>query len=440
MLLSQLDHQKETQKILVDFLFKEDGYCLCIPDSKIIKSHFEQVPQSWVQNFLLSKNALELSVIPMFMLIFVKNRRLTADQSKRLLELLHLLMSQAACETIDQIFFDNNIKQMAWVYYILKELINFSLADFVNSDRNSKRIMALAAGIEFFFDKASVFTMTKLSLNTENTGFHVIRRLLYVIAYETLRPRQIIYLSTLSKKIIDKTTHFGIETLSFQTQANGFSFICCVLGTWLQMVFENKNINQIKLKRYTQLINSLLEKTNDEKLSSILLEKETKACIIILRYLFFKRSRFKLFHRDLTAFFNFFKRWCKKIFSTLSIQQIELILDNLPQLLINDLSLSNGDRRQLMRDFFSCLFEFCRLQPQEIAILKDLQEQLEDRFFPSNKIIGLFKQVRAHCHFFYCPNFQNLINKEQEVSLDESSDLLSSECARLNAHYSTVSR
>lgn len=436
-MISRLGNQKGTRKILVDLLFKK-GYCLCIPDPQIINSHFEQVRPNWIQTFFLSKNELGLSVIPMFMLIFIKNKSLTSEQAKRLLDLLHVLMARAEFDTVHHICFDNKINQMAWVYYILSELIKFTLNDFVSSDKNSKRIMALAASIEFCFDKASAQTMTKLSLNTENTGFHVIQELMYVIAYETLHPSQVSYLSTISKKIIAKSTNFGLETLIFQTQRSGFSFIWCVLGTWLQIVFERGNSNQFKIIHYTQLLDSLLEKINDEKLSSILLENETKGYIIILRYIFFKRFRLNSSQQDLSEIFNFFKRWCKKIFSELTTQQIELILDNLPLLLINDLSLSNADRQTLIQEFFAYLFEFCRLQPQELDSLTDLKQRLEDRFFPGNKIIKFFKQVRTHCHFFNA-NSRNVIQKEDEIFLDESSDLLSHEYARLNANYLTVS-
>lgn len=438
MLLSRLDNQKGTRKILVDLLFKK-GYCPCIPDPEIVKSYLKQVRLSWIQKFFLSKNALELSVIPMFMLIFVKNKSLTIDHSQRLLELLHILMSRAEFATIDQIFLDNKMNQMAWSCYILNELIKFTLKDFVSSDKNSKRMMALAASIEFFFDKASALTMTKLSLNSENTGFHIIHKLMYVIAYETLHPSQVIYLSAICKKVIDKTTNFGLETLAFQTRPNDFSFIWCVLGTWLQIVFERENSNQFKINHYTQLLDSLLEKINDEKLSSILLENETKGYIIILRYIFFKRFRLSSSQQDLSEAFKFFKRWCTKIFSELTIRQIEIILDNLPLLLINDLNLSNGDRRTLMQEFFAYLFEFCRLQPQELVLLKDLKQRLDDRFFPSNKIIRFFKQVRTHCYFFNSASFRNVIQKQDDISLSESSDLLSPEYARLNANYLTVS-
>ena len=294
---------------------------------------------------------------------------------------MHVLSSQTEFDTIEEIFFNNNFKQMAWVYYMLGELIKFTLDDFVISDKNSKRIMAMAASIELFFDKASILTISKLTLNTENIGFNILHKLVYVIAYESLHPSQIIYLSTICKKIIDKTTNFGLETLSFQTQRNGFSFIWCTFGTWLQIVFERENSNQFKIKHYTHLINAIVEKINDEKLSTILFEKETKGYIIILRFIFFKRFRFSLLHRDLTESFYFFKQWFNKIFSTLTFHQIELILETLPSVLNNDLTLSISDKRQLQQQFFDYLFEFCKLQAQDIARLKDLQEQLESYFF-----------------------------------------------------------
>ncbi|MFZ0219733.1 MAG: hypothetical protein WAL30_05975 [Candidatus Aquirickettsiella sp.] len=436
MLHRQLEQQKGTRKILVDLLYKK-GYCLCIPDPKLIKSHYEQIHPNWLQKFFLSKNAFGLSVIPMFMLIFVKNKHLTADESKRLLELIHLLMSQAEFATIDQLFFENNSQPMAWSYYIVNQLIKFSFDDFVSADKNSKRILAMAASVAFLFEKASVLTLTKFCLNTESIGFNVIQKLFYAIAYENLHPNQIIYLSTISQKLIDKTSNFGIETLCFQKQRNEYSFIWSALGTWLQLVFERENTNLIKINHYTQLINTLFEKINNKKLSLMLLENKNKGYVIILRYLFFKQFRHRLFHPDVTEFSIFFKRWCKKIFSPLTFQQIKLIIENLPLLLIKDRALSIRDRRYLMQNFFDYVFEFCKLQPQEIVTLKDLQEQLQERFFPSHKIIKFFKQVSAHCHFFHGSNFRP-INREDN-SEDENIDLLSSEYARLNVNYSAVS-
>lgn len=436
-MLSRLDNQKGMRKLLVDLLYKK-GYCLCIPDPKLIKAYFEQVRSSWIQKFLLTKNALELSIIPMFMLVFIKNKSLTVDQSQCLLELMQVLLSQTGFDTIEEIFFDNNYKQIAWVYYVLSELIKFTLDDFVISDKNRKRIMAMAASIELLLDKASILTLTKLTLNTENTGFNILHKLLYVIAYESLHSNQIIYLSTISKKLIDKTENFGLETLIFQIQRKGFSFIWCALGTWLQIVFECEDSNQFKINHYTQLINSILEKINDEKLSSILFEKETTGYILVLRYLYFKQFRFSLFHLDLTESFNFFKQWCNKIFSILTFHQIELILETLTLILNNDLALSTSDRRQLLQQFFDYLFEYCKLKSQEIIALKNLQERLEDRFFPSNRIIKFFKGVRANCLFFNRTNFRNLTLQEGEIPPDESSDLLNPEYARLSVNYSTM--
>ncbi|TLY47654.1 MAG: hypothetical protein E6K54_04465 [Gammaproteobacteria bacterium] len=437
MLHSPIDNQKGTRKLLVDLLFKK-GYCLCIPDPNLIKLQLEQVRSSWIQRFLLSKNTLEFSVVPMFMLIFIKNKCLTADQNKQLLELIEILISQAEVDTIDQIFFASNIQQMAWIYNQLAELISFTLEDFVSSDKNSKRIMTMAAAIELLFNKASLFTVTKFTLNTENNGFNILHKLFYSIAYESLHPTQIIYLSAISKKIIAKTTNFGIETLSFQIQRNGFSFIWSVLGTWLQLVFEPVNSNQFKVNHYTNLINCLFKKIHVEKLSSILLENEAKGYIIILRYLFFQQFRFNPFHYDLRESCHF-KRWCQKIFSALSLQEIELILNNLSLLLSNDSHLSQNDRQQLMQNFFTYLLEFCHLQPLEMTRLRELQEQLEDRFFPSNEVIKFFKQLRVCCSFF---NPAKLLSsnrsKKGEIFLYESNDLLIPECARLNTNYLTM--
>ncbi len=117
-----------------------------------------------------------------------------------------------------------------------------------------------------------------------------------------------------------------------------------------------------------------------------MLEKETSDYIIILRYFFFQRFRH---NHDFSELFHF-KRWCQIIFSALSFQEIELILDNLPLLLSNDSNLSSEDRQELVQNLFTYLFGFCHLQPLEISRLRELQEQFEDRF-SSNKVIKFFQ-------------------------------------------------
>jgi hypothetical protein len=435
MLHSPVYNQKGTRKLLVDLLFKE-GYCLCIPDPNLIKLQFEQAQSSWTQRFLLSKNKLGLSVIPMFLLIFIKNKCLTANQNKRLLELIDILISQAEIDTIDQVFFDYDTQQMAWIYWLLAELVDLTLEDFISA-KNNKRIITLATAIGILFDKADSVTVTKFILNTENNRFNILHKLFYVIAYASLHSSQIIYLSAISEKIIAKTTDFGIETLSFKIQRSGYSFIWSVLGTWLQIVFEPAKTNRLRIKHYTKLINYLFEKIQVEKLSSILLENETRGYIIVLRYFFFQRFRF---NRDLSESFHF-KRWCRKIFSALRIQEIELILDNLPLLLNSNLYLSFDDRLQLVQNFFAYLFEFCNLKILEISKLKELRELLLDRFFPSNKMLKFMKQLRVSCcscSFFTSTRFQNSIISEDEILLNENRELLEPEYARLNANYLTI--
>lgn len=430
-LFSLLDNQKGARKLLIDSLYRE-GYCLCIPDPTLIKSYLENLPLHWIQSLLLFKNSFELSIIPRLMLIFIKNKALTVDESERLFDLVQILISKTETDTIDQLFFANNFQKIAWVYYLLDQLINFTLEDFISSGKNSQRIMAMAAGIELFFDKASTLTITKLTLNAENNGFNVLHKLFNAIAYKSLHPSQISYLSSISKKIIDKTTSSGIETISFQGQWEGFSFIRGAFGTWLQLVFESEHANQFKINYYTQLINELIKKISTEKLSSILLENQGKGYILILRYLFFQQ--FNLIHSSTSLHF---KRWCQKLFSALTIQEIRVIVDNLSSLLSKDLTLNHGDRQQLLRNFFTYLFEFCSLQPLEIVTLRKLQEQLEEYFFPSNKAIKFLKQLKT-CYGFFNAQFQRFKIREEVISLDESSDLLRSECARLNVNYLTI--
>lgn len=438
MLSDRLENQKGIRKKVTDLLFKK-GYCICIPDAELIQSYLRQLHPRWIQKFFLSKNELQLGVIPMFMLIFVRNKCLTVDQSQRLLELLHVLLMQTDENSIDQLFFDNKIKKLAWSYFFLNELIKFTLADFVKSEANNQRIIAMATTLEFFLDRASPLIMTKFCLDTENSGFNIVQKLLYVIAYENLHPNQIDYLSCISQKIINKLTDYDLETLCFQTHRDGYSFIWYTLGTWLQLVFENKNIDRIKINRYSKLINSLFEKIDNKKISSIVLENEYKGSLIILRYFFFKNLQLDIFHYDLVEIFQDFNLWSRKIFSALTFSQIELILKKLPSLLNNDLTLSISDKHQLFCIFFEYIFDYCNLKTREVDIVKNLKKQLEEQYLTGNRLMKFFRQLRRHSHFFNSRNSCYSINEMDEISCDETCDLLSPECARLNANYLTLS-
>jgi hypothetical protein len=93
-----------------------------------------------------------------------------------------------------------------------------------------------------------------------------------------------------------------------------------------------------------------------------------------------------------------------------------------------------------MQNFFTYLFEFCKLQALEIARLRELQEQFEVRFFSSNKVIKFFKQLSSRCSFFNTSKSQDCKTDEEEISVNENSDLLKSEYARLNTNYLTMNR
>lgn len=435
-LYRQIKNQKKIQKILVGLLYKKN-YCLCIPDIEHIKPYLEQVSSIWIKKFFLTKNELNLSVIPMFMFIFVKNKRLTADQTKHLLELLHLLIMQADSDTIDQLFFDNKIQQLTWPYYFLNELIKFTHADFVKSQENGKRIMAMATALNLFLEKASLLTVSRFCLNIESSGFNIIQKLLYTIVYESLHSDQILYLSMLSQTIIEKTTVSGIKTLSFQTYHNGYSFIWCALAAWLKLAFEYENLNQIKVNHYTGLIHSIVKKIDDGKIHSILLENKNKGYTLILRYIFFYRMQRTIFSDELVGAFKTFNAWCKKIFSQLTYQQIKLMLKTLPLILNNDRTLSVGDKYEISDRFFDYFFNYSQLKIQEFAALSEAKEQLKESFSSSSnsRILKFFRQIRTKTNwaFFNSLNFQT-----DQSSIDENSELLTSDCDRLTANYLTV--
>lgn len=437
MLSRRIESQKKIQKILVDLLYKK-SYCVCIPDFKLVESYLEQVSPAWIQKFLLSKNGLNLTVIPMFMLIFVKNKYLTVDQSQRLFKLLHLLMMRAESDTIDQLFF-NNKKQENWPYYILNELVKFTRVDFDRSEETRQRIMAMASAVELILGKASLSILSKFCLNIENSGFNVIQKLLHAIAYQDLQVAQIIYLSSMSQKIISQTTGFGIEALSFQVHCNGYSFIWCVLETWLHLVFECDNSSPIKINYYTKVIDHLFEKIENEKMSFILLENKNKGYSIILRYIFFSHVKLSFFHPDLIEASKHFNAWCEKFFSPLTFKQIELMLKTLLSTLNNDTTLFIVEKRQLLEVFFDYLLDYSQLKTKEIKALKDSKERLEAALFPSthNAITRFFRQVRARWYFFNDPDSWNSINEADQVSFDENSDLLIPK-ARLNTNYLAV--
>lgn len=427
----QIENQKKIQKILVGLLYKR-GYCLCIPDIEFIKPYLEQINPIWIQKFLLTKNELNLMVIPMSMLIFIKNKCLNVDQSKRLLELLYLLIMKADFDTMDQLFVDNKIQELTWPYFFLNELMRFTFADFVKSEENSERIMAMANVIEFFLEKASPFTFSNFCFNTQDTGFNVIQRLLYVIAYENLHAEQVIYLSNITQKIIKKITVSEIKILSFQIYHKGYSLIWYVLEAWMMLVFKRDNLNQIKINCYTKLIHSIVEKIDNEKIASILLENENKGYIIILRYIFFKRMQRNIFHDKLVEAFNFFTLWCKKIFSQLTYHQIKLILKTLPLVLNNNRRLSMSDKYDILNGFFDYFFNYSQLKTQEFVELKDLKDQIKEIFShgSNNIMLKFFRQMRKNWFSFNRFNF-----KIDQISLDENSDLLTSDCDKLTANY-----
>lgn len=126
---SSRDEQKETSDILTSLLYKE-GYCVCIPDPRQVELLLNEIDKSWIQTFLLEKNAIGLSVIPRFLLILAQNKLLNTEERDQLLTLIHLLFSQLRISDIDLIRLEKKEDSLqTLVEEFSKEAINRIVSD-----------------------------------------------------------------------------------------------------------------------------------------------------------------------------------------------------------------------------------------------------------------------------------------------------------------------
>jgi hypothetical protein len=441
---NHLARQKGARKVLIDLLHKK-SYCICIPEPELVELYFNQVSPRWIQDFLLTKNTLGYSVIPMFMFIFVKNKHLDGLQSLRLQRLLYLLIAQVNISvSVDQILLENKNNKAAWIYYVLYELMQFNLSDFLESSDKRIKILSLAECIEFFLEKSSAETLTRLCLNTDKKGYPIIQKAMYLIANEALHPLQRVYLTHITEKLIQKTIPMAIESQIFQVQQQGFSFIWCTLCVWLQLVFTEGVFNRAKIDNFTRLINGLLDKVRSESLMQILLERNGIGYVLILRHILFRQSKLSDFNQaSINSLNPIFNRWLKKIFANLTITIIESMLEHLPNLLLKDTRLSKATRQKLMTGFFDYLVQFSRLKSDDLLYLNRLKERLEDQFLSGNKVVKLFQWVQTCCNLFKpCVNLSGCTSKSSELdaSQDETYALMNNfGRVQLNYRYSTIS-
>lgn len=443
MRLNQLARQRGSKKILIDLLYKK-SYCICIPESELVQLYFNQVSPTWILDFLLTKNTLGFSIIPMFMFIFIKNKHLSGQESVRLQQLLYLLITQIDISaTADQILLENRNNRAAWIYYVLYELMQFGLSDFLESSDKQIKILNLAKCIEFFLEKSSAEMLTKLCLNTDKRGYHIIQKVMYLIADEALHPLQERYLTNITEKLIQKTTPIAIEARIFQIQDQGFSFIGCVLYTWLQLVFVNEIGNQSKVDNFTRLISCLLDKVSSERLMRILLERNGTGYVVILLHILLMQSKPRNLNQESIDSLNpIFNLWLKKIFASLTIETIESMLESLPGLLLKDARFSIVRRQKIMTEFFDYLFQFSRLKSKDLLYLNSVKERLEAQFFARNKVVKLFQQVQTYCNLFKpCINLLCCASPDSvfDTTQDETRSLMRhSSCVRLSHSYSTI--
>jgi hypothetical protein len=443
MRLNHLARQKGAKKVLIDLLYKK-SYCICIPEPKLIQLYFNQVSPIWIQDFLLTKNTLGFSVIPMFMFIFIKNKRLSSQESAGLQRLLYLLIAQVDISArVDQILLEHRNNKAAWIYYLLYELMQFKLSDFLESSDKQIKILSLAKCIEFFLEKSSTEMRTELCLNTDKKGYHIVQKAMYLIANEALHPLQRAYLTNITENLVQKITPIAIETLIFQVQYQGFSFIWCVLCAWLQLVFADEAFNQAKIDDFTRLINGLLDKVSSERLTQILLERNGMGYVVTLLHISFMQSKLRDVNQESINSLNaIFILWLKKIFANLTIKTIESMLENLPNLLLKDAHFLIVTRQKIMTEFFDYLVQFSRLNSNDLLYLNNLKERLEEQFFVRNKAVRLFQQVQTYCNLFK-PGVNLLCCGSRDSALDTMQDetralMGNSSCVRLSYCYSTM--
>ncbi len=82
--------------------------------------------------------------------------------------------------------------------------------------------------------------------------------------------------------------------------------------------------------------------------------------------------------------------------------------------------------------FFDYFFNYSQLKTQEFVELKDLKDQIKEIFShgSNNIMLKFFRQMRKNWFSFNRFNF-----KIDQISLDENSDLLTSDCDKLTANY-----
>ncbi|MES2998306.1 MAG: hypothetical protein V4700_03175 [Pseudomonadota bacterium] len=94
-----------SKKLLTKLLYKKN-YCPCIPDPEVVASCLQKLDKAWIKEFLLQKNVIGFSVIPMFMLIFIKNKRLEDEKNQRLSQLITRLVQQLDAPAIGRILLE----------------------------------------------------------------------------------------------------------------------------------------------------------------------------------------------------------------------------------------------------------------------------------------------------------------------------------------------
>ena len=412
-----LGPQKGFRKKLIDLLYKE-GYCLCIPDVSAVQALLDKVNKIWLQTFLLTKNPSGFSVIPMFIVIFIKNKQLSAEACANLLDLIGLLLRQLESVAIARILFEKKADNPALVYYLFNELLQSK-----RLLKNRVRMQALASCLQMLLEKINAEIINDIILDSEEKGFNVIRRVLAGIAYNALDEEQIPCLVNITKRLIAKSGSATIDKRILQIQCDGFSFMWCSLAAWLEYVSESLS-DRRTIEGLATLITVLLEKADISQLPEILIEKEGEGFSLMLAYVLLTTLPI-LSYEEKHYLTTLYLPWLEKLFSRVDYAQGEVIIEKTFALLMNNTRLTLLEKQRIESQIFGYLLCFTTLTAAERTHLSDLREQLTQQFFPVQSAKkSLLSPIRNYFSLFKQRFALRSSVYSQQLELNESTPLI----------------
>lgn len=411
-----LEQQKSTRKKIIDLLYKEN-YCICIPIPNMVQSLLDKVNKTWIQVFLLKKNPCGFSVIPMFMLIFLRNRLLNGEESDQLVNLIHLLMNKLERAQIDSILFETKVNSTNKIFF-------YSLFSGLIQAKSAKvneaiRMQGFYKCLQLLLAKVSVEAISCLVLDLKERNIYLIQQAMHSIAYTSLFETQMAYVLVITKNLINQSSQEVVDS-SANHCYEGSSLIWYGIATWLRVIKEEIS-ERFRAECLAAIITALFDKISKKTLSQLLLQGEEEALISSFTYIFFTelsepKKHYRSFHD------SFFIFWLEKIVSNANVEQLVMVINKTFPLLHKESALTYFEKHKVASQFFSYVVRFANVSSEERDQLRCISETISEEFFSvhlSRKC--LFESLRSHFTLFkqrFC-----LSNSKDRRKFNESSDI-----------------